>query len=715
MRLTGAKRKNCRLAAKNRYSHPQISAVGVRVGRIVFWVVAFLLLPLPCVMAQDPDPPMLQGFAASAVTTPSSDTAWGGVRSGSEPTLSDRVVHYDISAELDPSTHRVTGQQTLRWRNRSEIPISTIYLHLYLNAFANPDSTFMRETRLNALTENTLTEIEAPLKDGEWGAINVSNIRQKGVDIEPKQRFVQPDGGPASDQSVLALDLAQAVASGATLELTMRFVSQLPRVIARTGYFQSFHMVAQWFPKIAVLELPGERGATAARWNAHEFHLNSEFYADFGSYDVGIVVPKTYTVAATGSQVEFDESAGKRRYRFKQADVIDFAWAADSRFAPPLIGAFSRVGKADVVIKVFYTPDYAASAQPALTATRKAMRYANDTLGEYPFDSVSVIVPPLNAEAAGGMEYPTLFTVEGFARVPPGSYAAAALEFVAIHEFTHNYFQGVVANDEFEEPFLDEGINQYWNDRLLRDAAITMPLPDALQRLGFTQNFARFELARWAAGLADPMDALGQNSWARFSESSFSTVYFRTATMLRDLEARWGSAVMARAMRTYYQRWKFRHPSTADLQAILGEVSNDAEHVARVFAQNVYAPGGVMEDGISALTSVPQGTSGRFETLVSVRHFGVSQPQTLRVRFADGSSQSQTWPAALDAPRWRRLQFFSATPARSAELDPEQRYFLDQSLIDNTRTLEAKSLASTRWSFELANALTTLYAMVLSL
>ena len=531
---------------------------------------------------------------------------------------------------------------------------------------------------------------------------------------------MQPDGGPASDQTVLALDLAQAVAPDATLELTMHFVSQLPRVIARTGYFKSFHMIAQWFPKIAVLELPGERGATKVRWNAHEFHQNSEFYADFGSFDVRLTVPNTYTVAATGSQIELDEIAGgKRRYRFKQADVIDFAWAADSRFAPPLIGAFSRPGKADVTIKVFFPPDYAASAPPALAATLKAMRYANDTLGEYPFDTVSVIVPPLNAEAAGGMEYPTLFTVEGFTQVEPGTYAAAALEFVAIHEFTHNYFQGIIASNEFEEPMLDEGINQYWNDRLLRDAGITMPLPDSLQRLGFTQNFGRFELARWAAELAEPTDALGQNSWARFSEASFSSVYFRTSTMLRDLEARWGSAVMTRAMHTYYQRWKFRHPSTADFQAVLMEVSNDAEHVARVFAQNVYAPaaigGGDMDDRVTALTSTQQGSTARFETLVTIRHFGVSMPQTLRVRFADGSSQSQTWRASDDAPRWRRLLFVSTTAAQTAELDPEQRYFLDQRLLDNTRTTTANTRASSRWTLEIATALQTLYAMVLSL
>ena len=150
-------------------------------------------------MAQGVDAITLQGFAARAVSKPSSQSAWGGKRGDAQSVLSDRVVHYEISAELDPATHRVTGRQSLRWRNRSQVPISTVYLHLYLNAFANADSTYMREARMSALTEHALTgnaspDIKPPLKDGEWGAIKVSHILQAGVDVVPKQRFVHQIG-----------------------------------------------------------------------------------------------------------------------------------------------------------------------------------------------------------------------------------------------------------------------------------------------------------------------------------------------------------------------------------------------------------------------------------------------------------------------------------------------------------------------------------------
>lgn len=234
---------------------------------------------------------------AAAVRTPSAPDAWGGPRPANAATLSDRVVAYSIDAELDPVKHTVRGKQQLTWRNRSAQPVCSVYMHLYLNAFEGPGSTFMTEQRASeqGFRSNVATQ------DGEYGYIRLDKVVQGGQPA--KWTFVQPDGGPKTDRSVIRIDLPQPVAPGGSTTLDIDFFDQLPRVVARTGYYGSFHLVGQWFPKIGVLELPGERGATAPRWNAHEFHLHSEFYADYGRYDVRITVPKGYTVGATGQLV----------------------------------------------------------------------------------------------------------------------------------------------------------------------------------------------------------------------------------------------------------------------------------------------------------------------------------------------------------------------------------------------------------------------------
>src|SRR6478672_3409828 len=192
-----------------------------------------------------PQIPLADG-AAAAVRVPSAADAWGGPRTGKEATLSNRTVSYSIDAELDPVKHTINGKQVLTWRNRSAQPVCSLYLHLYLNGFEGPGSTFMTEQR--ASESGFRSNVDT--KDGEFGFIRLDKVAQDGA--AAKWTFVQPDGGPKTDRSVVRIDLPHPVAAGATTSLDIAFFNQLPRVVARTGYYGTFHLVAQWFPKVAV-------------------------------------------------------------------------------------------------------------------------------------------------------------------------------------------------------------------------------------------------------------------------------------------------------------------------------------------------------------------------------------------------------------------------------------------------------------------------------
>ncbi|HTH68268.1 MAG TPA: M1 family metallopeptidase, partial [Rhodanobacter sp.] len=429
-----------------------------------------------------PDIPFAAADAA-AVSVPSAANAWGGERSGNEPTLSDRVVSYRIDAELDAAKHAVSGKQHMTWRNRSDRPVSKVYFHLYLNAFQNEGSTWFTERKV--LTAHGRSRGAAALKKGEWGWIELKQVKQG--DAALKWQFVQPDGGPATDQTVVRIDLAEPVPAGGTLALDIDFLSQLPRVVERTGWFGDFNLVAQWFPKIGVLELPGERGATAPRWNVHEFHFNSEFYADFGLYDVRLTVPADYTVGAVGKLQGPPETAnGKSTYHFVQGDVHDFAWVAAKGYKT-LDDSWQGPGSPKVDVRVIYPDEYTASAAPVLKATTDSLTYFSNSLGAYPYETVTAVVPPYNASEAGGMEYPTFFTAEGYAKVEPGTLTQYAIDFVTIHEFGHGYFYGLLASNEFEEPMLDEGMNEYWDGRMTRDSGEKIVLASGwMKRLGIT-------------------------------------------------------------------------------------------------------------------------------------------------------------------------------------------------------------------------------------
>ncbi len=736
-----------------------LSAAVVLAGGVFWWKSRDPGLQTPAPPLTPPTaqvvPPSPDGIAlaaphAAAVSVPSAPGAWGGPRKGDEATLSDRVVDYTLQVTLDPDQHRLNGQQKLVWRNRSAVPVKAVYLHLYLNAFEGEGSTFMTER--SRLGFGFRSDVET--HEGDWGHTQLTKVHQAGQAVP--WYFVQPDGGPVTDHTVVRLDLPEAVAPGANTTLDIDFNSQLPKVVARTGYVGSFHLVGQWFPKIAVLELPGERGATAPRWNAHEFHLHSEFYADYGRYDVTIKVPDGYTVGATGEPQGLPVSHdGWTSQRFVQGDVHDFAWTADKRTAKPLTATWTGPGSPNVSVTVLFPPEYEHNAPTVLKATLDSLTYFSQTLGAYPYKTVTAVIPPYNAEEAGGMEYPTFFTASSYARAEKDTATGYALDFVTIHEFGHGYFYGLLGSNEFEEPMLDEGLNEYWNLRMIRDRGqkihLTTPL---LRRLGWDPAVGAFEMERLPSVMGEAWDELGENSWDRLSSNSYGSVYGRTATAMRDLEAQLGRPALEKAFKAYYRDWKFRHPSIADFQASLAQSSGQPTVVKAIFDAHVYRASKV-DDRIERLVSkeelplqagttegakgweelspdqidarlapqrkawktahpdAPAGT-GPFpwRTTVELRRQGIAVPQTVRLRFADGSQETLAWD---DGGRWQRFSVVRPSQVVSAELDPEGLNRMDQRLLDNSRTLKADRQASTRWGLNLASLTHTLFALVAAL
>lgn len=683
---------------------------------------------------------------AGAVSLPSAPDAWGGPRTGAEATLSDRVVNYAIEATLDPVKHTVTGSEKLTWRNRSKTEVRSVYVHTYMNAFEGGGSTFYTEGRDN----RTGFRSEVAPRDGEWGHIALRGVTQGGAKVATS--FVHPDNGPATDHTVMRFDLPAPVAPGASTTLDIDFTTQLPRVVARTGYFGSFHLVAQWYPKIAVLELPGERGATAPRWNAHEFHQQSEFYADFGNFDVRLTVPKEYVVGATGeAQGPALEKNGMATHHFVQGDVHDFAWTADKRSAPPLKDSWTGPGSPAVAITVLYPPDMAASAAPAMKAAKDSLSYFSATLGPYPYKTLTVVIPPHNAREAAGMEYPTFFTAVGVEEAQPGTIAEFDLRFTVIHEFGHGYFYGILASNEFEEPMLDEGLNEYWNHRMLRELKeeihITTPF---LKAISVNPAIEGFDGERAATPREEPSDTLGQNAWDRLQ--GVGPVYSRTTTLMRDLEQRIGKQATERAFKEYYKRWKFRHPSIADLRETLADASGQRAVVEAVFAQQVFATAKI-DDRVDAFSSTevlpqagtrevngawieetadaldkridkerkawdkanPKAAKGTgpypFRTSVTLRRRGAPVPQAVLVTFADGSTETAVWN---DDARWKRLVWVKPVKAVSVELDPQRQHYLDANKLDDSRTIKANGDASRRWTGDAGAIVTFILTLIAS-
>ncbi len=504
--------------------------------------------------------------------------------------VSPPVVEYTLEANLDPRTHEIQGRESLIWRNPSGDAVSELRFHLYLNAFKNNRSIFARESG------GRLRGDKAGTKPEDWGWIDVVSMKtEAGEDLKPSARFLQPDGypfpGPGTDETVLSVPLATPVAPHGEVRLSISFRSKLPRVFARTGYVRDFHLAGQWFPKTGVYEPAGMRGRAMGGWNCHSFHANSEFYADFGRYDVTLSVPASFVVGATGKRVSESKKGNVATYRYVAENVHDFAWTADPRFVvhefrfnPPadIPSGWSalaarqlglpeeRIALKPVSVRLLLQPDHARAREAYIGSTKVALSFYGLWFGAYPYETLTVVDPPDDGLGAGGMEYPTFIT--GMAPrllLSRPFHRVRFVEDVNIHEFGHQYWYGMVGSNEFEESWLDEGINTDSEFRAMQLAYGPRPaqLPGGI---GFDMDsYAHGEYAS-----LPNLDPIRRFAWGYFSGGSYGVnSYLKVGLFLTQLRHDLGVETFARAQREYFQEWSFRHPSTSDFFDVFERVS----------------------------------------------------------------------------------------------------------------------------------------------
>ncbi len=592
----------------------------------------------------------------------------------SSPLLSTRVVAYQIDARLNPAGKTIDAAETLVYRNLTGQPLQTFPFHLYLNAF-QPLSTFMTEVRLYGTRG---TGLEFKWKPKYFGGITVSSFEVEGMgDLTGRMEFIQPDDHNGHDHTVFQVTLPKPVPPGASVTFHLRFQDQLPEVLIRTGYKRDFFMVGQWFPKVGLWW----HGA----WNCHQFHALSEFFSDFGTYDVRVTVPPNYIVGASGDEVSSTNNPdGTKTVRFEAHDIIDFSWTASPRFRR--VEDEWRGGGRTVKIHLLMSPGHASTIPRYLHALKGAMTLFDRWYGPYPYDGLTVVDPPNGALEAGGMEYPTLITAGTTWWVPKGLLFP---EVTVVHEFGHQYWYAMVATNEFEEAWLDEGINSYSESRVM--AALYGSGRSSLNWHGLTAGDAEtLRLEYLSTADTDPLTHFAYQFMDM--NSYFGITYGKTATLLHTLEGVIGPDTVQRALRVYFERYRFTHPTGKDFLATLNEVAG--QDLSWYFDQAVsgtrildYEILDVDSDRIDWYKKpLPPAVTGQtlYRNSVLVHRKGdFIFPVHVLVRFDDGETAEEHWDGR---DRWIRYQFIKPAKIAFAEVDPEHQVTLDVDQFNNSRT-----------------------------
>jgi Peptidase family M1 domain len=597
--------------------------------------------------------------------------------------LSNRVVEYHMNVEYNPSSKELQGQQVITWKNPGSVQVDELYLHMYPNAFSSKKTTFMKESG-GKLREDRAVE-------GSFGSMKITSITtQNGQDLSGRMWYVQPDDGNTDDHTLLKISLPDAVKPGESITFSTKFTTKLPYVFARMGVVDDFVMAGQWFPKLAVYEPAGMRGRTQEGWNLHQYHGNSEFYADFGIFDVRIKVPSDYIVAATGFPTKpavEDTTTKTKTYAFYADDVHDFAWSASPNFRY-FEEPFATKQIPGVKIKLYLDPRHEALKERYFAAAKKSLTRYSEWYGEYPYATLSIVVPPPGGNGAGGMEYPTLVTAWGADSTMP----SLELERVVVHEIGHQYWYGMVASNEFEEAWLDEGFTSYAEDAVMQ-----------------AEYGVRANLPFEASYITSPA-ALKLNSWSYRDHSHYAdNVYIRAKLVLRSIESKVGKQTMERIMKTYFERWKFKHPTTKDFQTVIEDITK--EKWTEYFNQYVY--GALMMDfSVDSIQvkKLSQGSSTLYESTVLIRKRGGTAPQVpILFHFADKQKEERIWEGN---ELQTSMKLIHTSPVEWVMIDPNYSLVLENKHINNFYKKDIDPKWQVRWNLGVTQLIDTIFSWI---
>lgn len=550
----------------------------------------------------------------------------------------------DIVAQLYDDVHQLHGSWSMTYENQSPDTLAFLYMHLWPNAYQNRSTAYAQQELWSGDVEFYFA------LDKDLGFIDSLAFASRDKPL----RVEATDYGP----DVIRLWLNEPLAPGQSLRISSPFRLQFPGSFSRLGHVGQSYQATQWYPKPAVYDKQG--------WHPMSYLDYGEYYSEImENVEVYLRVPENYVVAATGELQTAEErlwlkekaavdgarlwsAADPKVYQealfppsstnYKQLHydaywVHDFAWFADKRFYvlhdTVLIGR--KQDKVDVWS--FFTDQQAHLWQHSIDYLKRSTRFYSDHVGPYAYPQVSAVQSALSA--GGGMEYP-MITVIGL------EPSARSLDLVLAHEVGHNWFYGILASNERDHAWMDEGFNSYYEHRYEQ----AYYEPESL-------------FPRWFSGGAKTgLDEIGYRYYGgqRLGQAPDTPAedlrfynywigaYSVPSLALQQLEGYWGQEKLDQVIWNYYRDWQYRHPQPEDIQA---SMEKHGQEDLDWFFQ------GFMQSTQYQDYAIRKVTTGE-RTNVEIENKGtVSGPYVLRAISMAGDTIKRWYPAPLNRDAWQ--------------------------------------------------------------
>ena len=463
-------------------------------------------------------------------------------------------VNVVINVSLNEKDHSLDAFETIEYINHSPDTLRFIWFHLWPNAYKNDRTAFSDQLLKSGRTDFYFAKQE------QLGYINKLDFKADNIVLQLEADSANID--------VVKLILPTPLPPGKKTIITTPFHVKLPFNFSRGGHIGNDYQVTQWFPKPAVYDQKG--------WHQMPYLDQGEFYSEFGNYDVEITVPSAYVVGATGilqdaKTLEQIKQSGKhtvegttKTWHFKQNKVHDFAWFASKDFIVDYDTAVLQTGK---VVDVFvYHKNNIEGWKLAKNFAKDGLRYYSSWIGEYPYNTASLVQGDKNV-TSGGMEYPTITLITM-------NETGQDLDATIVHELGHNWFYGALASNERQHPWMDEGMNTFYQKRYeLAKYGTYGHLKGVPKTLG---KKLPDDEEQWLLSIMTKIhkDQAIETSSTEFSPVNYGLIaYYKASRWMQKLEAALGTSLFDSSMHQYYNDWKNKHPYPQDFKLSIEKAS----------------------------------------------------------------------------------------------------------------------------------------------
>ncbi|SJN50002.1 M1 family metallopeptidase [Sphingobacterium sp. JB170] len=479
--------------------------------------------------------------------------------SAQRPGYWQQHVDYKMNVEVDEKNYQYLGEMTLKYTNNSNHDLPKIYFHLYFNAF-QPGS--MMDYRLtNIIDPDARMSTNIGTRENPKYQSRIAVLKPDQIGYQ-KIGSLTVDGQAANykvDGTILEVTLAQPITQGKTATIEMKWEAQIPEQIRRSGRNSKEGValsMAQWYPKMAQFDEFG--------WHLDEY-VAREFIAPFGNFDVTINLNKDYVVGASGRlqnplQVKgYDKKAkiaaknGKATWNFKAENIHDFVWAADPKFE--VDSATSNGGTTIYTVYLPTNKQVKENWKTALSLSTEFFDYCGEHFGAYPWPTYSII-----QGGDGGMEY-------GTATLITGGRDIKSLVGVIFHEAAHSWYQQLFGINETVDEWFDEGFTSYIEEYAFQSLFEKKGALKSNPVINAYRSYYKLALS----GKEEPISLLADYYDTNYAYGN--AAYNKGQVLAEQLGYIIGKENLQKTFLSFYDRWKFKHPTPNDFKRVAEETS----------------------------------------------------------------------------------------------------------------------------------------------